>query len=280
MRLDFKFIVFLIFLVGSALYMLGHIYGGQDIVWQQKGQPRYQIDSGGQDEQIGGSNASYVDNQQNELSEQDNKINKNKTKEGQLVQDDIYILDVPFSPQAPLAEWDNPIFQDGCEEATVMMVMAWVSGEELTKNEARKKIADMAAWQKLYYGSYIDSSAEDTLERLIYKYYNYDKADLLSVGNAGDIIEQVEQNKVVIVPTNGQKLDNPYYTPPGPERHNLLIRGYDTINKEFIVNDPGTKRGEAYRYKKEILLNAIRDYPSGNHLPIEGEVKRMIVVWQ
>ena len=66
--------------------------------------------------------------------------------------------------------------------------------------------------------------------------------------------------------------------PPGPERHNLVIRGYDPTNGEFITNDNGTKRGEAYRYKSDVLISAIRDYPTGDRNPITEIRRAMIVV--
>ena len=83
---------------------------------------------------------------------------------------------------------------------------------------------------------------------------------------------------MVLVPTNGQALGNPYYRPPGPERHYLVIKGYDSRTEEFITNDPGTKRGQDYRYKQDVLFKAIRDYSSGYHEPIKDIRKVMIVV--
>ncbi|MCK4891623.1 MAG: hypothetical protein KAS78_03060, partial [Candidatus Pacebacteria bacterium] len=81
-----------------------------------------------------------------------------------------------------------------------------------------------------------------------------------------------------IVPTNGQKLGNPYYTPPGPVTHNLVIIGYDITEKEFITNDPGTRHGEKYRYSEDILENALFDYPTGFHERVEEIKIAMIVV--
>ena len=59
-----------------------------------------------------------------------------------------------------------------------------------------------------------------------------------------------------------------------------MIRGYDSDKGEFITNDPGTKRGELYRYDQDVLYNAIRDYPSGYHKPITRIEKTMILVWK
>jgi hypothetical protein len=60
----------------------------------------------------------------------------------------------------------------------------------------------------------------------------------------------------------------------------VVIRGYDVDTKEFITNDVGTRQGENYRYPESVLFNAIRDYPTGDHLPITGFTKSAILVWK
>ena len=88
----------------------------------------------------------------------------------------------------------------------------------------------------------------------------------------------MSRGSLVLVPAFGQILGNPYFTPPGPATHMLVIRGYDETTKEFITNDPGTRRGEGYRYSYAALVRAIRDYPTGDHEPVPTLEKRMIVV--
>lgn len=190
-----------------------------------------------------------------------------------------YLLDIPFTSQAPMAEWDNSIFQDGCEEAASLMAIYWIEGKELNPDLARQEIMALADYQEQNFGSSVDTSAQDTLERIIKGYFGYQKAEVKEIEQMDDIIQEIKNGQAVIVPTNGQLLNNPYYTAPGPERHNLVIRGYDEIKGEFITNDPGTKQGELYRYPEQVLFNAIRDYPTGDHQPIEKIEKRMIVVY-
>lgn len=201
-----------------------------------------------------------------------------ENKEVERVVVESKVLNIPFSSQAPLGEWDDPIFQDGCEEAAVMMAIYWVRGEELTVSEAQAELITLAEWQTKEYGEFRDSSVNDTAKRLMGEYYGYDKFKVKHDIAVDDIIFELGRGKAVIVPTNGRLLANPYYTPPGPERHNLIILGYDESLEEFIVNDPGTKRGERYRYNRNVVYDAIRDYPSGHHLPILGVEKNMIVV--
>ena len=71
---------------------------------------------------------------------------------------------------------------------------------------------------------------------------------------------------------------NAYYTPPGPERHMIVIIGYDDSTGEVITNDAGTKRGEGFRYKYGQFFKGIRDFPTGEHREIEEIRKVMIVV--
>lgn len=185
---------------------------------------------------------------------------------------------VPFTPQAPSGNWKDQRFQDGCEEASVLMAVSWARAQKLDKKKAETEILKIANWEKKKYGSFRDTSASDTAERLIKKYFGYQNYQVVENITLEKIITAVRNNKLVIIPTNGQKLKNPFFTRPGPDRHMLVVIGYDSAKKEFITNDPGTKRGQSYRYSEKVLYNAIRNYPTGNHLPIQGEKKAGIVV--
>ncbi len=99
-----------------------------------------------------------------------------------------------------------------------------------------------------------------------------------SIGAASDILEELERGNLVLAPANGQALDNPHFTPPGPAHHFLVIKGYDYDRAEFITNDPGTRLGAGYRYPAEKLIAALRAYPTGYHGRYETERKTAIVV--
>lgn len=189
-----------------------------------------------------------------------------------------YISSVPFVPQAPFGEWKDRRFQDGCEEAASLIAVRWAKGQTLSKTQAKQEIIKMAAYEQKKFGGYADTSAADTLARLIKGYFKYDKAAVKKNITVDDIITEIKNGYLVIAPFNGQKLKNPYYTQPGPERHMIVIRGYDEATNEFITNDVGTRRGENYRYPKDILFSAIRDYPTGNHQAIKTAEKNIIVV--
>lgn len=192
----------------------------------------------------------------------------------------VILYDVPFVSQAPTGNWNDPRQQDGCEEAAAFMTMLWVKGEKapITSQEKEQKLLAISDYQQKQYGGFHDTSVADTVERIFKGYFQYNKVEARHNIMIQDIISELKKGNLIIVPANGQKLANPFFTSPGPERHNLVIRGYDPNKKEFITNDNGTQRGELYRYDQQLLFNAIRDYPTGDHLPLIEENKAMIVV--
>lgn len=189
------------------------------------------------------------------------------------------LLDVPFTPQAPFAEWQDPIYQNACEEAALVMAIYWLRNQSLTIKKASEEIFALAQYEKQSYGHFHDTSAADTL-KLFKDFYDYQNVDLFYDISIEDIKIELSQGNLVIVPVNGQKLGNPYYTLPGPLEHMLVIRGYDDALQEFTVNDPGTRQGEAYRYDYQVIEKAMRDYPSGYHGPITKTQTVMIVIKQ
>lgn len=184
---------------------------------------------------------------------------------------------VPFTAQAPTGNWDDPLYQNACEEASILMAMRWAQGEQLTTQEALVEIKALSDYALKNYGHFHDLSAADTT-RLLQEYYDYQSVRLVPDISAGDIKQELGSGNLVIAPVNGQLLNNPFFTPPGPLEHMLVVRGYDPVTDEFITNDPGTKRGGGFRYAASVLEQAIRDYPTGFHLPIDQVSKVMIVV--
>ncbi len=187
------------------------------------------------------------------------------------------LLDVPFTVQAPFGGWSDVRQEYGCEEASILMAMRWVRGEALTPAQAEQEIIAISEFEKERYGDFHDTSAEDTL-KVMKAYFKYDNAFVKFDIGAQDIRAELAEGNVVIVPIDGTKIGNPYYTSPGPPKHKIVIRGYDDATQEFITNDPGTKRGEAYRYSYTVLERALLDYPTGINDPIIEIRTAMIVV--
>jgi hypothetical protein len=204
------------------------------------------------------------------LENEENKSEGDKTK---------LLLSVPFMAQAPLGNWSDPRQQDACEEAGVLMAMAWVNNEkEPSLIEAEKMIIELADWQQENYGEHRDLHIREVADILFKEYFNYDKVELKEVERAEELIKFLEQGYLILAPTDGQALKNPYFTAPGPERHLLAIIGYDYNTELFITNDPGTRQGRNFKYPKNTLFEAIRAYPSGYHEPIIGREKLILLV--
>lgn len=186
---------------------------------------------------------------------------------------------VPFILQAPLGEWNDPRQQDACEEASLMMAIKWAKGETaISPQEAKTELLQITDFQTQKYGDSRDTSARDTLQRIGKEFYKFDNGELRENITADNIIQELHAGNLVITPVNGQALNNPYFTQPGPKRHMVLIIGYDANSNEFITNDPGVGRGKNYRYPVDVFYNAVRDYETGYHLPIQGVKKNIIIV--
>ncbi len=184
---------------------------------------------------------------------------------------------VPFTAQAPFGQWSNPMFQDGCEEASLVMAARWVQGKGLTSQEAADEIIALSQYEQRVLGSFRDASAADTAQ-MMREYFRHNAVRVDDVASVQDLYRELAAGNILMIPMDGRALGNPHFTPPGPERHMLVVVGYDPQTKEFITNDPGTRFGEAYRYAEAVLMDAMLDYPTGDHVPIVSREKRMIVV--
>ncbi len=185
---------------------------------------------------------------------------------------------VPFTAQAPFGNWADQRQQHGCEEASALMAISWARQKTLTKETALQEITKLADWLKKKHGESRDSSAQDTVNWIFKEYFKYDKAQLKKGATLNDIINELAKGKLIVAPMNGRLLYNPNFKQPGPERHMLVITGFDPLKKQFITNDPGTKNGANYRYSYNTLYNALRDYPTGYNKIINKVEKNIIVV--
>ncbi|HBK35106.1 MAG: hypothetical protein UU08_C0001G0020 [Candidatus Uhrbacteria bacterium GW2011_GWE2_40_58] len=184
-------------------------------------------------------------------------------------------LAVPFTPQAPSANWDMP-YQEACEEASILMVHAYYQGEEeglLEASFVETELLNMVAFEENQLGFSPDMDAQQA-DEFIKAWYGYTKVELLFDPTIEEIKEHLVSGRPVIVPAMGQQLGNPFFTAPGPRYHMLVLRGY--TSEGFITNDPGTKRGKAYLYSFEVIMNALHDWNEG---AIETGQKVIIVIY-
>jgi hypothetical protein len=173
------------------------------------------------------------------------------------------IGDVPFTVQAPNANWDDPILQDGCEEASLLMAKAWIKGEALPEPSAvSDAIHALADFEEGRFDHHEDVSLSE-LFTVMREYFDHENAHILSDATLESIVSEIETGNLVLAPSYGRALGNPHFTAPGPVTHMLVLIGYDPEAHEFVVNDPGTRHGAGYRYDEDILFDAIWAYPPG-----------------
>jgi len=182
---------------------------------------------------------------------------------------------VPFTTQAPVGKWDNPIFQDGCEEASVLMAMGWVRDTKaIAATDAADGIVRLADFEKKKFGYHEDIDLSEIIS-VFREYFGYDAVTIEKNISLADLKKELADGNIILVPTYGKALGNPNFTAPGPVTHMLVMTGYDPKAEAFIVNDPGTRRGENYRYAERILFDAIWAYPPGKvHPPEPAKAER------
>ncbi|MFA6422022.1 MAG: C39 family peptidase [Candidatus Buchananbacteria bacterium] len=193
----------------------------------------------------------------------------------------LIIHDVGFISQAPRGNWSDARLQDGCEEASSLMAFNWATKQNnLSAIKAEEKIVSISNWEKQKIGIFKDTSVQDTADKILSDNLGFNNYEVKKDISINDIKNEIYNGNIIIIPADGRKLNNPNFRPPGPLHHMLLIIGYDPGKKEFITNDPGTRLGEKYRYSEKIIDNALRDYPTGNHLKTNEIKKNIIVVKQ
>jgi VanZ family protein len=186
---------------------------------------------------------------------------------------DRVLITVPFTTQAPFANWDAR-HEEACEEASLIMVKYFLDGKKLDKDVAEKEIQDIMDFEIKKYGDDTDSTVAEIV-RLAKDYYKIDNLKVIYDFSKEDLKEQLSLRKPIIVPAAGRLLSNPNFTPPGPLYHNLVLIGYD--GNIIITNDPGTRKGQNYTYPIGTLYSAIHDFPGDKNKINQGR-KAMIVI--
>lgn len=181
--------------------------------------------------------------------------------------------DVPFTSQAPKANWDFT-HEEACEEATILMAQKYFEKQDFNSStDADEQILKIVDWENKNLGFFESTTADETAE-VVRRYLglNAEAIDTLSVDA---IKEMLASGKLVVVPEAGRELGNPYYKAPGPLYHMLLLKGY--TGSKFITNDAGTRRGANYPYKFATVLDANHDWNGGN---VDGGARKIIIIWK
>lgn len=178
-------------------------------------------------------------------------------------------LKMEFTSQAPEGNWGEPWYND-CEEVSIVMVDSFYNNRKLTREVAKKEILRIIDIKEKAYGPSLDENAEEMVD-LINNYLNW-KAWIVENPTINQIKEQIDNGHPVLLPADGRKLDNRYYTTT--EYHVFVISGYDDDKKTFIVQDAGTYHGKDYQYSYATVQNAMHDYD-----PIELSDGRRVAIF-
>jgi len=187
----------------------------------------------------------------------------------------IYNLAIPFTPQAPTANWDE-LHNEACEETAAIMAEAYLSGDTRKKIpavEVEAQITKLTEWQQKTFGYFLDTTAVETAQ-MISSVYGL-KTELVQNFTEEDVHKAIFAKSVPIILVDGRKIGNPNYKQPGPIYHMLVIRGYK--GDRLVTNDSGTRNGENYSYLYTTLRNATVDWDHATGT-IDNTKSVMIVV--
>lgn len=177
-------------------------------------------------------------------------------------------LAVPFTSQAPTANWAEP-FQNACEEASLLMVDYYYANKKMPDKLAVEKIlVAMVDWQKQNWGGHFELPIAKEAE-LALAMYNQ-KTEIVNDLTVEKIKVLLKQGRPVIVPADGKKLDNPNFTNGGPVYHMLVIKGF--TGDKFITNDPGTRKGADFIYTQSNLMYSLADWDTNKNAASGGKV--------
>ncbi len=188
-----------------------------------------------------------------------------------VIPNSYLIKNFPFQSQAPLGNWDA-LHEEACEEASLILVKFWKDGKQVSAQTMEDEIQKMVAWESAH--DYAQDASVQQMAQIAQDYYKMAKPSPEYDITIADIKRAVSENHPVIIPAAGQLLGNPYFTPPGPVYHMMVVIGYS--GNSIIVQDVGTRRGDHYQYNQEILLNAIHDWAGSKDNVTSGR-KAMLV---
>ncbi len=179
-------------------------------------------------------------------------------------------LAVPFTVQAPHANWEDP-YGELCEEASVLMAISYLTNKKIPNAEfADKALLAIKDFEMKRFGYYKDTNAEETAI-ILREHFSYKKVEVKQNPTIDDIKQAVAAGRVVIVPVAGREIGNPYFRPPGPIYHMFVIKGYTATGK-FIANDPGTRRGADFLYDPNVIMKAIHDWRTDGNIDLGKKV--------
>jgi hypothetical protein len=173
-------------------------------------------------------------------------------------------LSVPFTPQAPEGNWNQP-WQDACEESAISMIDAYYGGNTsntIDPRLAKEAILNAYTIKTHYFGYSLDESAQ-TMAEWINLFFPWE-ARVVDRPSIATMKAELDAGRPIILPAYGTELQNPNFLSPLLDYHVIVLKGYDSDTQEFITHDPGTKSGLDFRYSFATIEAAMHDFEPGN----------------
>ena len=172
-----------------------------------------------------------------------------------------YNLDVPFTTQAPLVNWDHA-HDEACEEAAALIIDAYWNDRSLSDKAATDaKLLAIEDWETKRFGYYESTTVEETVI-MLEEYFKFENVRIVNNPTEEQLKRFISEGNPVMLPAAGRQLGNPNFRSPGPLYHFLVLKGY--TKDTFITNDPGTRKGADYVYDIDVIMNAMHDWNGGD----------------
>lgn len=185
-----------------------------------------------------------------------------------------FLLEIPFYSQTPLSKWDA-FHEEMCEEASVLNATLYLLGKKLSKEDFEKELQKIKKAEEKEIGEWKSTTIVQMKKFANVYFEGKIKSKIIEGPTIEDIETEVAAGNPVIAPLSGRDIGNPNFTPPGPVYHMVVIKGYD--NQNFITNDVGTRKGNSYTYKKEVIMKNIHDW---NETDIHKGTQRILVIYK
>lgn len=163
----------------------------------------------------------------------------------------------PYYSQAPDGRRELPRSMF-CSEANLVLAAYAISGKPLSKEQFKQEMLAMIPIQEKSFGTYFSIPMRDLKSVYDTMYPEIGNARILDNPTLEDMKAQLARGSVIIAPTAGRLLDNPFFYWQWPRFHTILIIWYDETH--FYVNEVGMTGWENYRYTHETVMHAMHDF--------------------
>ncbi|MDO8468403.1 MAG: hypothetical protein Q7S29_01450, partial [Candidatus Peribacter sp.] len=121
-------------------------------------------------------------------------------------------LSVPFSPQAPSANWDA-LHEETCEEMSLLLVHHYLAGTDINPEQAESELLALTSWETEHRFSQ-DVTVQE-LGKIAEEYFGY-RFRMIEDPTVDGLKRLLADGHPVIVPAAGRDLGNPYFSGEGP----------------------------------------------------------------